>query len=67
MTTPMRLTTGGLRAPEGEPVQYGPSPVTKQYSRQGKMSGPPAQWGDRSLPSHEDGNDGFSRTRRRSN
>ena len=42
---PMRPTTGGLRAPEAEPVRYGPSPVTQQYNRQGDMSVPPAHWG----------------------
>ena len=55
--TPMRPTTGGLRTPEGEPVRYGPSPMTQQYNRQGDMSVPRAQWGDRSLRSPEDGSD----------
>ena len=43
--------------PEGEPVRYGPSPVTQQYNRQGDMSVPPAYWGDRTLRRPEDDND----------
>ena len=54
LMTPMRPTTGGLRTPEGAPVRYGPSPVTQQYSRQGDLSVPPAQWGDRDFRTHDD-------------
>ena len=53
LTTPVRPTTGALRSPEGAPVRYGPSPVTQQYNRQGDLSVPPTQWGDRNLRARE--------------
>ena len=38
LMTPVRPTTGTFRTPEGAPVQYGPSPVTQQYNRQGDIA-----------------------------
>ena len=45
MATPERPTTGGLRSPEGLPLQLGPSPLTRQY-RRSPMEIPPTQWGN---------------------
>ena len=53
LMTPARPTTGGMQTPTGQPVQYGPNPVTQQYSRRQDLCIPPAQWGDRDL-AHED-------------
>ena len=46
LMTLARPTTGGIQTPTGPPVQYGPNPITQQYSRADDLSVPPAQWGD---------------------
>ena len=52
--TPSRPTTSGMQTPAGQPIQYGPSPETQQYSRRPDLSVPPAQWGDRELRDAEE-------------
>ena len=47
METPDRPTSSGLQSPKGAPVQVGPSPQTREYSRPSPCCIPPAQWGDR--------------------
>ena len=37
----------------GAPVELGPSPVARQYSRRSDLTIPPAQWGNR--PAREEG------------
>ena len=42
---PNRPTSSGLQSPVGAPVQFGPSPQTREYARP-PCCVPPAQWGD---------------------
>ena len=46
METPDRPTSSGLQSPIGAPVQLGPSPQTREYSRPSPCCIPPAQWGN---------------------
>ena len=46
LETPNRPTSSGLQSPIGAPVQFGPSPMTREYSALPPSSIPPAQWGD---------------------
>ena len=46
LETPDRPTSSGLQSPAGSPVQFGPSPQTREYARPPPCFVPPAQWGD---------------------
>ena len=46
LETPNRPTSSGLQSPTGAPVQFGPSPMTREYSATPPGNIPPAQWGD---------------------
>ena len=46
LETPNRPTPSGLQSPIGAPVQFGPSPMTQDYSALPPGSVPPVQWGD---------------------
>ena len=46
MSTPDRPTTSGLQSPSGISMQFGPSPLTKEYRHQSPSCVPPAQWGN---------------------
>ena len=46
LETPNRPTSSGLQSPAGAPVQFGPSPQTREYVRPPPCCVPPAQWGD---------------------
>ena len=46
LETPNRPTSSGLQSPIGAPVQFGPTPMTREYSTLPPGSIPPAQWGD---------------------
>ena len=46
LETPNRPTSSGLQSPAGAPVQFGPSPQTREYARPSPCCVPPAQWGD---------------------
>ena len=46
LETPDRPTSSGLHSPVGVPVQYGPSPMTREYSATPPAHVPPAQWGE---------------------
>ena len=46
LETPDRPTSSGLQSPVGVPVQFGPSPVTREYSATPPAHVPPAQWGE---------------------
>ena len=41
-----RPTSSGLQSPVGAPVQFGPSPLTREYSATPPGHIPPAQWGE---------------------
>ena len=44
--TPDRPTSSGLQSPVGVPVQFGPSPMTREYSATPPGNIQPSQWGD---------------------
>ena len=46
LETPNRPTSSGLQSPVGVPVQFGPSPMTREYSATPPAHVPPAQWGE---------------------
>ena len=46
LETPDRPTSSGLQSPVGVPVQFGPSPMTREYSATPPAHVPPAQWGE---------------------
>ena len=46
LATPDRPTSSGLQSPVGAPVQFGPSPMTREYSATPPAHVPPAQWGE---------------------
>ena len=46
LETPNRPTSSGLQSPAGAPVQFGPSPQTREYAPPPPCFIPPAQWGD---------------------
>ena len=46
LETPDRPTSSGLQSPVGAPVQFGPSPLTREYSATPPGHIPPAQWGE---------------------
>ena len=46
LETPDRPTSSGLQTPIGAPVQFGPSPMTREYSAAPPGHIPPAQWGE---------------------
>ena len=46
LETPNRPTSSGLQSPIGAPVQFGPSPMTREYSATPPGNIPPAQWGE---------------------
>ena len=46
LETPNRPTSSGLQSPAGAPVQFGPSPQTREYAPPPPRFIPPAQWGD---------------------
>ena len=46
LETPKRPTSSGLQSPAGAPVQFGPSPQTREYPPPPPCFIPPAQWGD---------------------
>ena len=46
LETPNGPTSSGLQSPVGAPVQFGPSPMTREYSTAPPGNIPPAQWGE---------------------
>ena len=46
LETPDRPTSSGLQSPVGVPVQFEPSPMTREYSATPPAHVPPAQWGE---------------------
>ena len=54
LETPDRPTSSGLQSPVGVPVQFGPSPMTREYSATPPAHVPPAQWLGMSQPGWED-------------
>ena len=54
LMTQARPATGGMQTPTGQPVQFGPSPETQQYSRRHDLSVPPVQWGGREFRDAEE-------------
>ena len=46
LETPNRPTSSGLQSPMGAPIQFGPSPQTREYTPPPPCHIPPAQWGD---------------------
>ena len=46
LETPNRPTSSGTQSPAGAPVQFGPSPQTREYAPPPPCFNPPAQWGD---------------------
>ena len=55
LETPHRPTSSGLQSPMGAPVQFGPSPQTREYTPPPPRHIPPAQWGDVHGRSGDDG------------
>ena len=46
LETPNRPTSSGIQSPVGAPVQFAPSPQTREYTPPPPCHIPPAQWGD---------------------
>ena len=46
LETPNRPMSSGMQSPMGAPVQFGPSPQTREYIPPHPCYIPPAQWGD---------------------
>ena len=46
LDTPTRPIISSLQSPIGAPVQFGPSPQTREYNHPSRCCIPPAQWGD---------------------